>query len=205
MSTNKKTLAPDQKELVAIGASVGAGCLPCSSYHFNLSRKMGIETGRMLAAALEAESVVNDAKERLSAHVHDELDPDTGEPAEMPLLDRELAALGAAIAANSFPNIRRHILEASKCGLSRRQLAEAIGIAGRVQQKAGSGHIDAAARFLERLDAKPGENDAVDDAGAPPAAAAGEKQPMLCHRWMSRWSGRGRRVSSCGYGPESGC
>jgi AhpD family alkylhydroperoxidase len=163
MPTNKERLTPEQRELVAIGASVGAGCLPCSSYHFRLSREIGLETGRMLAAALEAEYVVSDANARLSAHVHDELDPQTDAPAEMPPLDKELAALGASITANSLPNMRRHMIKASEHGLSGAQLAEAIRVAEQIQKKAAEGHIEEAARFLEHFDARPLDSDASDD------------------------------------------
>ena len=161
MSTDQEKLTPQQKELVAIGASVGAGCLPCTSFHFKLSRKMNIGAGRMLSAALEAERVVSDARTRLSAHVREELGAET-KPEEVPGLDCELAALGAAIAANSLPNIRRHMLRGSEFGLSVEQLAEAIGVAERVQRKAAEGHIEEAGRFLEHFDAKL-ENAAASD------------------------------------------
>jgi AhpD family alkylhydroperoxidase len=163
MPTNEERLTPEQRELVAIGASVGAGCLPCSSFHFKQSRAIGLEADRMLAAALEAAHVVGDANERLSVHVHEELDPEADEPAEMPRLDRELAALGASITANSLPNMRRHLIKASECGLSGKQLAEAIRVAAQVQKKAGEGHIEEAARFLEHLDGSSLESDASDD------------------------------------------
>jgi AhpD family alkylhydroperoxidase len=163
MSTiSEERLTPEQKELVAIGASVGAGCLPCASFHFEFSRKLKIEAGRMLSAAVEAERVVSDARARLSTHVREELGAET-KPAETSELDRELAALGAAIAANSIPNIRRHMLKASECGLSGAQLAAAIGVAERVQNKAAEGHIKETGRFLEHFDAKLADADADTD------------------------------------------
>jgi len=162
VSINEEGLTPEQKELVAIGASVGAGCLPCTSFHFKFSRKLGIELGRMLSAAEEAERVVGDTRERLSAHVREELGAET-KAAETSELDGELAAFGAAIAANSLPNIRRHMIRASACGLSGTQLAEAIAVAERVQQKAAEGHIEETERFLEHFDARPLDSDASDD------------------------------------------
>lgn len=163
MPTTEERLTPEQREMVAIGASVGAGCLPCSSFHFKQSRAIGLEAGRMLAAALEAEHVVSDANERLSVHVHEEFDANTDSPANMPRIDRELAALGASITANSLPNMRRHLIKASECGLSGKQLAEAIRVAAQVQKKAGEGHIEEAARFLGHLGAEPFDGDASDD------------------------------------------
>jgi len=163
MPTNEERLTPEQKELVAIGASVGAGCLPCTSFHFNLSRKIGIEAGRMGAAVADAERVVSDARDRLLAHVSEELGRDAEASAGTPRVESELAALGAAIAANSLPNIRRHMIQASECGLSGSQLAEAISVAERVQRKAAEGHIEETARFLERFGKKLAETDDLDD------------------------------------------
>jgi alkylhydroperoxidase/carboxymuconolactone decarboxylase family protein YurZ len=81
----------------------------------------------------------------------------------MPPLDKELAALGASITANSLPNMRRHMIKASEQGLSGAQLAEAIRVAEQIQKKAAEGHIEEAARFLEHFDARPLDSDASDD------------------------------------------
>ena len=58
MPTTEERLTPEQRELVAIGASVGAGCLPCSSFHFKQSRAIGLEAGRMLGDSFQLQGEV---------------------------------------------------------------------------------------------------------------------------------------------------
>ena len=48
--------------------------------------------------------------------------------------ERELVALGAALASNCVPCIEYHIPEARKAGLADSQIAEAIRIADKVRQ-----------------------------------------------------------------------
>jgi AhpD family alkylhydroperoxidase len=48
--------------------------------------------------------------------------------------DRELVALGAALAANCVPCIEYHIPQASRAGLSEPEIKEAIALADKVRQ-----------------------------------------------------------------------
>lgn len=54
--------------------------------------------------------------------------------AELSNKERELVALGAAIASNCVPCAEFHITEAKKLGLSDAQLVEAVRLADRVRQ-----------------------------------------------------------------------
>jgi len=45
------------KELVAIGAAIGANCEPCFKYHYNQARKLGISDGDMWLAVQMAQRV----------------------------------------------------------------------------------------------------------------------------------------------------
>lgn len=47
--------------------------------------------------------------------------------------DRELVALGAALAANCIPCIEYHVPEARKAGLSDAEIAEAITLADKIK------------------------------------------------------------------------
>jgi len=152
MSGSEQKLTAEQKELVAIGASVGVGCLPCASYHFKAGQRAGLEAGRILSVVADAERVSADATERMSAHVREELGRQaTAAPAPASALDGTLAALGAAIGANSIPNIERHMVAAAASGLSGAQLAETVMVAQLVQQMAAKGHLEKAERLLERF------------------------------------------------------
>ena len=63
--------------------------------------------------------------------------------------DATLAALGAAIAANSMPNIERYLTEAAELGVSRDELAEAVHLAHEVQGNAARIHARLTARLLD--------------------------------------------------------
>jgi len=75
--------------------------------------------------------------------------------------DATLAALGAAIAANSMPNIERYLTEAAELGVSHHELAEAVHLAHEVQGNAARIHARLTAKLLD---------------GPPPAAQAAAAQ-----------------------------
>src|SRR6266571_3115693 len=66
MTTDAQKLSEEQKELVAVGASVGAGCHPCVSYHIKAGAKAGLSGDRLLAAVTSAERVAAEAAEAAS-------------------------------------------------------------------------------------------------------------------------------------------
>ncbi len=74
--------------------------------------------------------------------------------------ERELAALGAALASNCIPCVTYHIGAARNAGLSDAQIAEALAVAERVRQVPADAVFEAAARAL------PAELEAI-DRGAP--------------------------------------
>ena len=45
MTTTKQNLSPEQTELVALGASVGASCHPCVSHHLDAGARAGLDSG----------------------------------------------------------------------------------------------------------------------------------------------------------------
>jgi AhpD family alkylhydroperoxidase len=53
---------------------------------------------------------------------------------DLTIRERELVALGAALASNCAPCIEHHIPEARKAGLSDTQISEAIQLADKVRQ-----------------------------------------------------------------------
>lgn len=163
MTTNEQRLTPQQKELVAIGASVGAGCHPCFNYHVKAGARAGLDGDRLLAATRSAERVATEAVQGMAVHTRRQLGVEAGASAVAAPLDVELASLGAALGANDLANIERHLLAAVGLGASRAQLQEAIEAAVKVQQNAIRIHQGAAERLLEQ--------------SAPAVAAAADGHP----------------------------
>lgn len=62
--------------------------------------------------------------------------------------ERELAALGAALASNCIPCVTYHIGAARNAGLSDAQIAEALAVAERVRQVPADAVLEAASRAL---------------------------------------------------------
>lgn len=175
MSSKDEGLTQDQKELVAIGASVAAGCQPCVSYHIKAGRKAGLGRPRMETAVTTAERVAEEAVLRMSEHARGRLGGDgtaASEPASP--VDIGLAAYGAAITANSIADIEARMLAAVELGLTPPQLAEAIEVARAVQENAGRIHVREAQRLLDEL----GTLSEDDDEGecAPECPCSGEDE-----------------------------
>lgn len=60
------------------------------------------------------------------------------------LRDRELVALGAALASNCVPCIEFHVPAARKAGLSDAEIAEALAVADKIRQVPAAKVLDAA-------------------------------------------------------------
>lgn len=143
-------LSLQAREFVGVGASVGAGCHPCITHHLKAGAEAGLGTAALLAAIAAAERVSADASARMAQHGRRQLTAlarETG--AGGTVRDATLAALGAAIAANSMPNIERYLTEAAELGVSHDELAEAVRLAHEVQGNAARIHARLTAKLLD--------------------------------------------------------
>lgn len=111
----------EQKEPVAIGASVGAGCQPCTSHDIDTAHKAGLPDDRLLAAVTNAEQVTAEAKQQMAVHAWAQLAAEATVPVAAGAIEDELASIGAALGANDWANIERH-MQAAALGVSRSQV-----------------------------------------------------------------------------------
>ena len=156
MMTQEQNLSPEQKELVAVGASVGSGCQPCASHHLKAGSEAGLDGVQLLAAVTSAERVRAEAAVAVSDHVRDKLGQDVASPALLSRLEEAFASLGAAVGANDATNIERQLRSALELGASRPQLQQAIETAQTVQENATRIHVREAERVLDAVaEAKP--------------------------------------------------
>ncbi len=147
-------LEQQDKELVAIGASIGALCRPCIEHHIPAGRDAGL-TERELARAVEVAQATHRIATELLFQRSDELLRSTDAPAGVPVpaepssrLD-ELAALGASIGANCHPLLEQHVAGALQRGLTASQVRSAIKMAEFVQQHAAEVTVGKATAALE--------------------------------------------------------
>ena len=165
MAPDTQNLSPAQKELIAVGASVGAGCHPCVSHHLKAGAQAGLDAGQLLAAVAGAEAVASEATVLVADHARGKV----GQTAAATLspLEDALAALGAALGANDAAAIDLQLRAALDLGVSKQQLREAIATAKNVQENAGRIHARKADELLDEITvASPAaETDAESDGG----------------------------------------
>lgn len=159
MGDEPQNLTAEEKELVAVGAGVGAGCQPCVDHHLKAGAQAGLDRGRLLAAVTSAERVAAEAAVTMGDHVRAQLAEDVT-PALLSRLEEVLASLGAALGANDKQNIERQLRAALELGATRALLEEAIETSGNVQENASRIHIGEAERLLDELAAAAVGNEA---------------------------------------------
>jgi AhpD family alkylhydroperoxidase len=151
MTNQEQNLSTEQKELVAVGASVGAGCQPCVSHHLKAGAQAGLEGEQLLAAVASAERVGAEAAVAMGDHARAKLGASGTSPALLSRLEEALASLGAALGANDKTNIERQLRAAAELGASRSQLQQAVDTAHTVQENAARIHLREATRLLDAL------------------------------------------------------
>lgn len=92
--------------------------------------------------------------------------------------ERELVAIGAALASNCVPCIEYHVPEARKAGLSDRQIDEAIRLADKVRQVPAKKVLATAAGMLTHAAA--GTPAAESGAGCARAASEARTDDACC-------------------------
>jgi AhpD family alkylhydroperoxidase len=145
-------LTPQEREIVALAASFGSGCHPCVAYHVDASRKAGLGNEQLVEIVLRAHGVAVVAADRIARDGLRLIQSATdGHGTNLPAgRANELAALGAAIAANSMPDIEECLAVAAREGLTKEQLAQAASVAHEVQANAASIHARKTARLLQQ-------------------------------------------------------
>ncbi|HEU4758734.1 MAG TPA: carboxymuconolactone decarboxylase family protein [Dehalococcoidia bacterium] len=159
-----------ERESVAIGAAIGAGCRPCTQYHVRAALKAGLREEEVRQAVSEAEvlriqaatSVADFARGLLGGG--EESDATLCYPSE-PL--QALAQVGAATGGNAGPVLDWLLPQARGLGLTNESLTEAVELAGMVKKMAGEFFRKDAERALQR------------SPEVQPAAAAGRGSPCV--------------------------
>jgi AhpD family alkylhydroperoxidase len=144
-----------EKELAAIGASIGCNCRPCIEHHIPAGREAGLSEVELADAVATARRVRAEAITLLERRVDELLaDGNFGSAPAPPgetAREHALVALGASLGANSHPLLRRQIGAASEIGLSPGEIAAAVRMAACVQQRASEMTAESAKHALHQL------------------------------------------------------
>ena len=162
-------LSASDKELVALGASIGAGCHPCTQYHTQAALKAGLDAVEVRWAIEMAQVVrarggvaVANVGRRILGVDQQELAAQ-GAP---PCRGSALVWLGAAAGCNSGVLLAEYAAQAAALGVGAAELREAIDVAEMVKTQAG--------KFLSR------DVERALGKAAEPAAAAGAPSVSCC-------------------------
>lgn len=143
-------LSDKDRELISIGASIAAGCQPCTNFHLRAARIAG-------ASDAEISQAVNDALS-VSRHATEVMAQLTAEHAGAPISDAdwqknplisELVSVSAASAVNSALDLKTHIAAARKLGATKGQILSAIKIASAIKSTAERKVEEATGRATE--------------------------------------------------------
>ena len=136
-----EVLSQKEKELIAVGAAVSAGCAMCSNHHFKQAFKRGATKDEVHHAVIAATAVMEDSMGDLQRTTHRLMDM---EPQESHISDVEttekltaLIKLAAAVAVNNVIYSKRYIGIADKLGASSRELHSTIKLVRVIQKRAG--------------------------------------------------------------------
>ncbi len=138
MTTNE-ILTQKEKKLVAIGASIAAGCQPCTGHYFKAVRQAGATEAEIRQAVDAALCVRNSATKIMAGLAEEYLG--NGRAAEEPCcsskpLIGELVSIGAALAVNCATNLETHLQAARTVGATERQIQTALGVARAIKKVA---------------------------------------------------------------------
>ncbi len=141
-------LSDKDRELIGIGASIAAGCQPCTNFHLRAAPIAGASDAEISQAVNAALEVRRHAMEGMAQLA----DQKTGAPVsntvsyqESPLI-AELVAISAAYAVNSVPDLETHVTAARRLRATNGQILAAIKIARAVKILAESKVEEAASQ-----------------------------------------------------------
>jgi AhpD family alkylhydroperoxidase len=139
------SLTARERELVAVGTSLAAGCKPCTDYHLKKVRKAGASDEEIEQAMKVAIAVRDKAEKIMERHgfkllgfkrlkrTEDE-DEEPGETTRM----TELVSVGAAFAVSCTSSLEEHVAIARSVGVEDDEIEAVVRLAQFIKGKAES-------------------------------------------------------------------
>jgi AhpD family alkylhydroperoxidase len=126
-------LSDKDQELISIGASLAAGCQPCTHFHLRAARIAGASDAEISRAVNDAMRVRKEAAEGMAQLASQYLGAAIFYTNKQNLLLSELVSISAACAVNSVPDLETHLTAARRLGATDGQILSAIKIARAVK------------------------------------------------------------------------
>jgi AhpD family alkylhydroperoxidase len=156
--SNAESLCPKGKELVAVGAAIAAGCMPCTAYHVEGAHEVGATDDEIRRAVEVALRIRDNATLTMAALADEILDegPEASAPeyAAHDLIDA-LVGAGAALAINCPPILDTQIADARRLGAADRKIQTALAMARLVKREAAKEINNHAATLFGTPDPEP--------------------------------------------------
>jgi AhpD family alkylhydroperoxidase len=144
-------LSPKEKELVAVGASVAAGCIPCTQYHVKEVKAAGATTEEISHAIDAALCVKGSTRGIMEQVAYDALGfPKEEQPsccAGPTDRMKELVSIAAAVAVNCPTNLHKHVAAGRTVGVRDEEIQLVVGVAKMIRSKAAE-KVDEAAKAI---------------------------------------------------------
>lgn len=171
-----------EKELVAVGASVAAGCKPCTNYHLKKVREAGASDEEIQQVVSDAMCVRNSAAAIMERHAlkhvgmtTEQNDCDCGDTTTR---IKELVSIAAAFAVNCPSNLEKHLAATQTVGITNDEIKAVLELAVFIKQKAAS-HVE---RMAERIEHAVSSEENADNPGgcgcSDEAEAATSNEPV---------------------------
>ncbi len=152
-TSREARLSRKEKELVAVGGSVAAGCIPCTEYHIKEVTAAGA-TPQEITAAIDAALCVKGSARAVMEQVaykalgipKEAQPPCCGRPTDRL---KELVSIAAAVAVNCSTSLRKHVDIARSLRVRDDEIQLVVGLARMIRGKA-SEKVDVALKELSR-------------------------------------------------------
>jgi len=133
-----------ERELVAVGASVAAGCKPCTDYHLKAAREAKLsddETHQAINGAISVRQNASGVMKAYALQRPGEVVDAPGDTDSESTRIKQLVAIAAAFAVNCTINLERHLAAAKVFGIADDEIGEVTKLARFIKAKAAS-HVE---------------------------------------------------------------
>jgi AhpD family alkylhydroperoxidase len=141
-----------EKELVAVGISVAAGCKPCTDHHLKAARKAGASDSEIEHAVAYAVTVRERATQVMQGYALSQLgDAGHGDepvPAKASNRIRTLVSIGAAFSVNCVTSLEGQLAMTENTDISRDDIEKVVKLAAFIKREAAS-HVERLAGLPE--------------------------------------------------------